>query len=848
MRANEVDFIRLVQGIKQFQVPLYQRPYSWQDKQLEQLWCDITDEADRLVSGDSTGGHFIGSVVLAPHPHLAAGGVQRWLVVDGQQRLTTLMIALAAIRDHIRQETPDEADRIHDQYLVNRWQSGDDKLRLLPTQQDRDAFIACVLGKPGADTSYGVGRAYRFFKAALIAADDPDDDLDIARIEQVIRERLRLVEITSEPGDNVHRIFESLNNTGLKLSQADLVRNHLFMLLPTRSDEVYHDTWLPMQRRLGNAHLETLMWLDLILRGDDKAKQADLYRLQVERLKRLDPDEDTIVTEIVELARRSRHLEVILEPDKETDDRVRESLTRLRQWGGQVTLPISMLLLDHRERGRLSSDDVAKALSYIESFLVRRLLAGIPTNNLNRILNALPRELSQENLVGELHTYLSGTRRYWPNNSQLREAIRSKPFYYYGRGPQKTFILRRLEESFESPEPVDWEKAELTIEHVMPQTLSAEWVEQLTPEAQAENLSVSELHESVVHTLGNLTLSGRNHELSNHPFQRKNDILRSSALRMNQEIASTATWGRAEVLMRADELADRAIELWPPPLDRGEPDIEGRDWTQLQKALALVPAGTWTTYGDLAELIGSHPVPVGVHLANRPVPHAWRVLTSDGRPSPHFHWTHERRDDSQQNALETEGVEFDSSGRASTAQRLAADDLAQLLGLEVPVAVPVVSGEVEDAARYSRFLSQVGEAHPEAQSFIEALLRYWRHLGGDLAFGTSEETSCAPMLRFVGRPQRSIWPLTIYPRHATIEVVFQQLAKREPFDDLLLRRDFLDRLNLAPGIQLSEAKLNLRPSFAFGALANPVALAQVKSALEWFVVTCRSHVEASDAE
>jgi alkylated DNA nucleotide flippase Atl1 len=688
MRAHEVDLITLIQGTKQFQVPLYQRVYSWRNEQLEQLWSDIVGEVERLDDPTSTG-HFLGSVVLAPTPALHAGGLQSWLVVDGQQRLTTLMLALAALRDHVAKEHPDQAERIEQEYLINRWQEGDSRLRVLPTQHDRDAFRACVLGQAATVGNNHVGKAYRLFRAWLIDAEQ-DDELHLERIEQVIRTRLRLVEITAESGDNVHRIFQSLNNTGLNLTQADLLRNFLFMLMPIRAENVYRDTWLPMQQQLKDDGLETLMWLDLVLRGDDKAKQSDLYRAQASRLEAEGLDEETIVAEVVELGRRSRHLQIVLDPSQERDDSLRAQLRRINEWGGQTTYPVTMLLLDQRDQGLISTDDVAEALRLVEGFLARRMIAGVPTNNLNRIFNAAPRELAgSTDVVNDLHRYLSGPRRYWPADAQLRQAIHTKPFYYHGRANQKTFVLRRVEESYRSLEPVDWDKAALTIEHVMPQTLNEAWITALEDDAVKAQLTVRDLHSTLVHTLGNLTLSGRNVELSNHPFKRKQDILSSSALAMNQEIAAAPAWGRQEISERADRLADRAISMWPGPVEAADDDLSGRDWSQLHRALALLPAGRWTAYGDLAELIGSHPVPVGVHLSNERVENAWRVLTSDGKSSPQFAWLDgDNRQETQQEVLESEGVMFDKHGRASASQRLSADDLAKLLGLDVPDTLP----------------------------------------------------------------------------------------------------------------------------------------------------------------
>ena len=149
MRAHEVSFLDLVQGEKQFQVPLYQRTYSWGGKQLAQLWRDLLAQGEAMADGAPAGTHFMGSVVITPSPTLQAAGVNRWLLVDGQQRLTTLMLALAAIRDHVG--GGGEADRIHRQYLVNEFRQGDDHLRLLPTQADRDAYRAVSSQYSGHD-------------------------------------------------------------------------------------------------------------------------------------------------------------------------------------------------------------------------------------------------------------------------------------------------------------------------------------------------------------------------------------------------------------------------------------------------------------------------------------------------------------------------------------------------------------------------------------------------------------------------------------------------------------------------------------------------------------------------
>jgi alkylated DNA nucleotide flippase Atl1 len=838
VRAHEVSFLDLVQGEKQFQVPLYQRTYSWGGKQLAQLWRDLLAQSEAMADGSPAGTHFMGSVVITPSPTLQAAGVNRWLLVDGQQRLTTLMLALAAIRDHVG--GGGGADRIHRQYLVNEFRQGDDHLRLLPTQADRDAYRAVVLRTPGTTAAGAVAEAYQFFRTVLTGVDDPDDDQDIARIEQTIRAGLSIVEITAERSDNVYRIFESLNNTGLQLSQADLLRNYVFMRLPSRGEDVYRDVWLPMQNRLG-ADLELLVWLDLVIRGYDRVKQNDIYRAQQERLEKLPATEEAIEAEVAELARRSRHLERILHPAAEPDPRLASALTRLRDWGATTAYPLVMHLLDLRDRGIAAAGDVADALACVESFLVRRMLCQVPTNNLNRVFNSGPAIIKDQVPVAvAVRGYLSGRRRYWPADAEVRRSIRTRAFYWTGRGPQRTFVLRRLEESYGAPEPVDFSAARLTIEHVLPQTPTDEWLKLLADEV-TEEAGPEELHDLLVHTLGNLTLTAENARLSNNPFQRKQDILHASALQMNREIADAPAWGKAQILQRAEQMADRVIRIWPGPTADGGEEPDGRDWSLLRKACAALPAGTWTTYGDLAELIGSHPVPVGVHLAHHPVPNGWRVLMVDGAISPNFRWEASGRTDDPKELLESEGVTF-TGGRADPAQRITGAELAGLLGMDTGD-LPAAEDKMPDtgSAAGRQFMDQMAEVHPGCVSAVSGLLQHWQSLGGALTFGRASEVSCFLLLYAGADSPDRIWPFTIYPRSGIIEVVFQHMRRRPVFDEIALREEFRQRLQAA-GLAIPESKLNLRPSFRLDVLCDSAVLAGVESALEWFAIVFRTRL------
>ncbi|WP_053758419.1 GmrSD restriction endonuclease domain-containing protein [Streptomyces sp. AS58] len=857
MQAKETLFADLVQGrAQQFQVPLYQRTYSWTEKQLRQLWTDILEQAELLESGEKASTHFLGSVVLAPSPQNEAT-FPRWLVVDGQQRLTTLSLALAAIRDHIADGQPDEAERIDEEYLINKRKNGSDRFRLLPTQADRAQFAAFVRG-PLSEQAVGgaVAAAYGFFRRKLVEAADPAAPQDVLRIEEAITSRLTLVAVTAERADNVHRIFESLNNTGLKLSQADLLRNYLFMRLPTRGERIYETYWLPLQDSLSNDELEQLMWLQLVLDGDDRVRRQDLYAAQQQRFERGEVSEAEIEAYIRELYRRGALFRRLLHPEKEANKAVRAHLHRLDTWQAQVTYPALLLLLDRRERGELDSTDTARAMSYIESFLVRRMMCRVPTNNLNRIFQAVPGQLPLDMPVADgLHQLLSAENRFWPDDDELRNKVRTAPFYKFGRGHQRKMVLQRLEESYEHPEPVDFATAQLTIEHVMPQSPGDEWLRMLSEDV-VDGESAEDLHSRLQHTLGNLTLTAVNAELSNHPFERKQGLLQGSHLEMNRRIATTERWSADEIRARADELADRAIALWPAPL-RGVGRAErSRDWNLAHQVLAALPHGTWTSYGDLAAFIGSGAQAVGSHLANTPgVANAYRVLTSEGKVSDGFRWTPQDVGGDVRARLSADGVRFTTNGAADPAQRLSADELASLVGEadgeeDAAQRAPESQGEETRADRFyaqlvaensdeRRFFRRLA-AHdsPETVDAVRALFAHWEELGGSVRWvGNDTMSSAFLTLGETSAPGRLISPISLMPGGGWVgsaHVAFRLLAVHEPFTDHALRAEFLRRLNELEGVDLQERKPGPDPSFQLSVLENDRNRELLVETLTWF--------------
>ncbi|MEU4739134.1 DUF262 domain-containing protein [Actinosynnema sp. NPDC023658] len=826
--ARETTLQELLEGSKQYQIPLYQRTYSWETAQLKQLWEDITQLADdRAHDREST--HFIGSVVLTPSPGNGPTGVPEFLVIDGQQRLTTLSILLCAIRDHrSATEGKEHRERIDEQYLINKWRPGQQRLKLVPTQADRAAYLACLDSTPQAGGTDRIGAAYRFFSARLASADDPDDPHDVERIEDAVISGLALVSVTAQQGDNPHRIFESLNNTGLRLTQADLLRNYLFMRLPTRGEAVYESLWLPLQNTLDRGQLELLFWLDLVQR-DPRAKQADTYTGQQRRLDRMRSEEE-VEREVARFGRLGQLLRTILDPSREPDPAVRHRLTRLGEWGTTTVYPVLLHLLDRRVGGTADSAQIATAMRYLESYFVRRLLIGRPTAGINRTLLTMVTEMDSEAPVDHaVRRYLATGRKHYASDREIRAAARSMPYYLNGRPNHRTLVLRWLEETYGSKEPVDL--SSLTIEHVLPQTPTPEWRQVLAEDLEAGE-EFGQVHEALVHTLGNLTLTGYNATLSNSPFEVKRPKLAGSGVLMSQEIAKQERWGRPQILERADALAERVIGEWPAPATH-DGDSSGVPWGVMNRALAELPAGSWTTYGDLAALIGSHPVSIGQRLATTPAPNAHRVLQSDGKVSPNFAWLDPTQTDDPRDLLAAEGVTFDSHGRADQAQRVTTEGLAVLIGADVPDLVPEPTPGQDPALR-DRFLDQLVErqGHDIAKAVI-AVLNAWTGSGGHLAYGVELETSCFLMSRTKSHPDGNIWPAAIYPS-GKFEVVFQHLRRRPPFENLTRREELRQRLNGIDGVDLPARKVDLRPGFDLGVLLDTPAREQLIEVLGWF--------------
>ena len=494
----------------------------------------------------------MGAIVTLSKPE-PLGRVPSYLLIDGQQRLTTLCILLAALRDCAMQHGENEfSERIDGLYLHNQFASGNDQWKVLSTHVgDRAAFIAAMEGIPSDAALSPLLDAYHFFRSNLPGETDWND------WERTLLSELVFVAISLDEADNPHRIFESLNAKSVRLTQADLLRNYFFMRLPpTEHEMLYSNLWEPMQQRLQGKTFDDFI-RDYLVKDGQFVRSSDVYRTWKQKLEKLGLE--GVRAELDALERFSSFYSVFVEPSREADDSIRSHLHTLNRLGGTTVYPYLLNLWNDESRGNCTDDDLANALILIESFLIRRHFCNVPPNELNRLFIRLyPQMGSEGDYVKRVWTALSRPSLRWPDDKAFEAGLRTYQLYRDSRPEQRRVILEAIEQDFGHKELVDLR--ELTVEHILPQTLNEAWREELGPDAD-------NVHKTWLHTLANLTLTGYNPELSNSPFKEKQSWFKKSNLEMNKEISMAYdTWNENDLLSRSTVLTRQAIRIWPGPL------------------------------------------------------------------------------------------------------------------------------------------------------------------------------------------------------------------------------------------------------------------------------------------
>ncbi len=392
--------------------------------------------------------HFMGAIVSVPARSVPVG-VSKYLIIDGQQRLTTVCLLLCALRDLVDKNT---ADRIHEVYLINIFRDIEDTLKFVPTQIDRERFRSIILDRqiPADDDSLMV-EAYRFFKHQLKSGVDSNGDqgVDPVRVLTTIEHALQVVMINLGDDDDPYLIFESLNFKGEPLKQADLVRNYILMrfrhsmAIGGEQERIYKHYWAPMESMLADNLTEFLR--HYAMKDGDNIYQGGIYAATKVRLKNMESPND-VENEIDRMKKFAGLYEAILNPLLETDSNIQFRLDNIRQLEVTTSYPLLLRLLQARDVGIISNEELEHCLGLVESFVVRRAVCAVPTNALNKLFLQWTRNFPSHKIDTWLHTQMSsgsGGRRF-PSDTEFSDAFKNQP--QYGRGATR-FILCRLEQS-----------------------------------------------------------------------------------------------------------------------------------------------------------------------------------------------------------------------------------------------------------------------------------------------------------------------------------------------------------------------------------------------------------------
>ena len=553
MDAHEKTIKQIIEGVNQYIIPLYQRAYEWHKKEWEDLWNDLLYQ----YKNESSNNHFLGSIVTTADAN--PGEVTKYQLIDGQQRLTTIFILLAALRDRIKINDLNRSDKIHKKWIINEHESEDDRLKLLPTLWDRNAFKSIIEPSDGdldttSSNSSKIISAYDFFEDCL----KENPDINMEKLIDILISKFIIITIgLKESEDNAYRIFETLNHRGTDLYEADLIRNYLFMRVKKDEQEkIYEKYWHSIQNSVGENKL-TAFFRDFLMKDGSIVNLKEVYatflKLQIN------------TSNVLEYLRKFRDYAIIyarlMNPgDKEENESLREKLERLNRIKATTTYPFLLNIYYEYKNQRFNLPDFIIILNMVENFLIRRFICKIPSGALNKIfLTLYPQTLkkqkaSQISFTDALAQTLA--MKGYPKDEDFEKKFANENLYANKDRGKTDLILWSLEESYHHKEQI--EKTNTSIEHIMPRTLSSEWRKDL-------GRSYDTIHRQLLNTIGNLTLTGYNIELYNYNFDKKKKIYSESHFELNSYFKDKDIdkWDDSQILIRGKELAKRAsLQVW----------------------------------------------------------------------------------------------------------------------------------------------------------------------------------------------------------------------------------------------------------------------------------------------
>ncbi len=558
LEAIEAKAIKLLEFIKdnqknQLVIPIYQRVYSWEKEQCKELWDDII----KIGGDDKMDGHFIGSIlyVLDGFTH----SDNALLIIDGQQRLTTITLLLTALRDH----WSDKRKEIENDYLINSGKDGDKKFRLILSDSDKDTLLSLIdkdRRKP-SEPSSKIMENFKLFEEWIRK--------NTNKLETIFKglEKLMIVYIALKKEKyDPQLIFESMNSKGMELVQTDLIRNYIIMETEVEKQEgFYNKYWRAMEEELKQSKREDFK----------QSKRENLFNQFVRHYLTIKTRDTPNINKVyVALKRyqqeRGIEIEALLQDlqkycgyfcrivfKEEADKDLNKALGFLVDLEMDVIYPLLLELYSDYSDGVLSKADFIPIIALIESYICRRAVCGLGTNSLNKVFPSFTKHIQKDEYFESLKEHFGclTEKQRFPNNDEFKDRFITINFFKFGK---REYFFERLE-NFDRKERVYTH--EYTTEHIMPQTLTKEWERDLGENFQA-------IHDKYLHTIGNLTLTGYNTEYSNKSFQEKRDMekgFKDSPLRLNQGLRDLESFGEEEIKKRANDLADWALKIWTYP-------------------------------------------------------------------------------------------------------------------------------------------------------------------------------------------------------------------------------------------------------------------------------------------
>ncbi len=546
MTANATPLLKFIKDNQgnQLVIPIYQRVYSWEKEQCKELWDDII----KIGGDDKMDGHFIGSIlyVLDGFTH----SDNALLIIDGQQRLTTITLLLTALRDHWSDKRKDD---IENHYLINSDKDGDKKFRLILSDSDKDTLLSLIdkdRRKP-SEPSSKIVENFKLFEELVSNTN---------KLETIFKglEKLMIVYIALKKEKyDPQLIFESMNSKGMELTQTDLIRNYIVMETEIEKREgFYNKYWRAMEEDFKQN--ETLFNQFVRHYLTIKTREIPNIKKVYVAFKDYQQKEGIGIEDLLKDLQKYCGYFCRIVFKKEADKDLNKALGFLVDLKMDVVYPLLLELYSDYSDGVLSKADFIPIIALIESYICRRAVCNLGTNSLNKVFPSFTKHIQKNEYFKSLKAhfgYLTEKQRF-PNNDEFKNSFITIDFYKFKKNK---YFFERLE-NFDTKEPVNTQKC--TIEHIMPQELTAEeWEKDL-----GENFK--EIHDKYLHTIGNLTLTGYNPEYSNNSFQEKRDMekgFKDSPLRLNQSLRDLESFGEEEIKKRANDLADLALKIWTYP-------------------------------------------------------------------------------------------------------------------------------------------------------------------------------------------------------------------------------------------------------------------------------------------